>query len=128
MWIATKDACCAEGGEASYPAFREELVCSLVESLLGHPQGVVHGLEEVEVGEEEGLVGTMKAAARAQAAGSLVDWLGTAKIALQVGPIAHNCIPRRSGRGSAIPPQGSTSSLGLFKIAWQSKEIAAVSP
>jgi len=76
----------AEEFGASYPAFREEVVCTLVETLLSHPQGVVHGLEEVEGAEEGGggLVGTMKAGARAQAAGSMVDWLGTAKIALQV--------------------------------------------
>jgi len=78
---------CADESDANYPAFREELVCTLVETLLSHPQGVIHGVEAVGGREEESssLVATMKAGARAQAAGSLVDWLGTAKIALQVG-------------------------------------------
>lgn len=61
-------------------------MCTLVETLLSHPQGVIHGVEAVGGTEEESssLVATMKAGARVQAAGSLVDWLGTAKIALQV--------------------------------------------
>lgn len=56
-----------------------------MESLLGHPQGIIHSLEQLEDGEgSSSLVALTKVAARIQAAGELVDWLGTAKIALQV--------------------------------------------
>ena len=73
-----------------YPAFREELVCALAESLLGHSHGIIHGLEPLEDADRSGsLVATVKIAARIQAAGELVDWLGTAKIALQVSLLVH---------------------------------------
>ena len=74
-----------QGSGREYPAFREELVTALVESLLGHRQGIIHGLEPLEGADGSGsLVGVAKIAARIQAAGELADWLGTARIALQV--------------------------------------------
>lgn len=65
-------------------------MCALVESLLGHRQATIHSLEPLEDADGSGsLVGTTKVAARIQAAGELVDWLGTARIALQVSlPLA----------------------------------------
>lgn len=60
-------------------------MCALVESLLGHRQGIIHSLEPLEEADGSGsLVGVTKVAARIQAAGELIDWLGTARIALQV--------------------------------------------
>ena len=60
-------------------------MCALVESLLGHCQGIIHSLEPLEDADGSGsLVGVTKVAARVQAAGELIDWLGTARIALQV--------------------------------------------
>lgn len=62
-------------------------MCTLVETLLSHPQGVIKSLERQDGGSEQSasLMATIKEAARAQSAGLRVDWLGTAKIALQVG-------------------------------------------
>lgn len=60
-----------------------------METLLGHPYGATQGLDtpEEEASNLGSLVAATKIAARVQAAGDLVDWLGTAKIALQVGLI-----------------------------------------
>ena len=56
--------------------------------MLAHPHGVIHSMESSEDNESNSgsLVATTRIAARVQAAGDLVDWLGTAKIALQVSP------------------------------------------
>ena len=75
----------ADASQGNQAAFREEVVCVLVETLLSHPQGVIRGLEPLEEDREAAsLAHTMKQAARAQSAGAIADWLGTAKIALQV--------------------------------------------
>ena len=82
----SRSGAAADASQGNQAAFREEVVCVLVETLLSHPQGVIRGLEplEQEDGEAASLARTMKQAARAQSAGAIADWLGTAKIALQV--------------------------------------------
>lgn len=70
-------------------ALREEVVCTLVETLMSHPQGAAEDLSPPEAENPASLVTTVKAAARAQRASALVDWLGTAKTALQVGALSY---------------------------------------
>ena len=98
--------------DAHYPAFREELVCTLLETLLQHPRAAqlsnpsaapgratVAGAEEDRAGEGNALEtrpGTPAAGgaweelqaavhdvAAAQRTAELTEWLGCAKIALQ---------------------------------------------
>lgn len=54
--------------------------------ILSHPQSAIQKYAISEEDEsEQSLLATIKAASRVQAAGSLLDWLGAARIALQVG-------------------------------------------
>ena len=103
--------------DAHYPAFREELVCTLLEILLRHPcamrlsqsplapgRATAAGPGEDRVGEGHALEmrpGTPAAGgaweelqaavhdvAAAQRTAELTEWLGCAKIALQVSSVA----------------------------------------
>ncbi|KAK9845774.1 hypothetical protein WJX81_002133 [Elliptochloris bilobata] len=77
---------------ADYPAFREELVATLLETLASHPRAVVTRCAALPVlstvpsdgrGEADELAAAVTGAAGAQAAAELAEWLGCAKIALQ---------------------------------------------
>ncbi len=119
-------SCIAPGGkdavapDAHYPAFREELICALLETLLAHPHGalipesfaaeraaseadaVQQQLEQLALARSgitrqgtppgaaaggsswEELPAAVAAVAAQQRTAELTEWLGCAKIALQV--------------------------------------------
>ena len=75
---------------AKYPAFREELVATLLHSLGRHPAGALQGSHLTPAGGEDGrpgsdIGGVLRAGARLHAQARLCDWLSASKIALQVG-------------------------------------------
>ena len=91
------DVCRADAQETDQPEYREELVCTLIEILLNHPQSIIHRLEAAPEDASHSMLATIQEAARVQHAGSLVDWLGAARIALQVAtnPAPLNALSKK---------------------------------
>ena len=75
---------------AKYPAFREELVSTLLHSLSMHGAGQLHNTKQLSLtAEDEGaalqdIAGILKGAADMHARSRLCDWMSASKIALQV--------------------------------------------
>ncbi|KAK9811481.1 hypothetical protein WJX72_004659 [[Myrmecia] bisecta] len=71
---------------AKYPAFREEMVCTLLETLRAHPRAATPNSQlqaPPPVGPDEDMAVVAEMAALTQRIAELSDWLGAAKIALQ---------------------------------------------
>ncbi len=97
----------SDTGERKNPAFKEELVASLLETVSQHPRAAGPlppppaaapppggpsggaGITPASAGADAGgeLAAITRLAAQAQRVAELADWLGAAKIALQVGPM-----------------------------------------
>lgn len=97
MRSSLTDVCRADAQETDQPEYREELVCTLIEILLNHPQSIIHRLEAAPEDASHSMLATIQEAARVQHAGSLVDWLGAARIALQVAtnPAPLNALSKK---------------------------------
>ena len=74
------------------PAFREELVCTLLATVRAHPRAQPHNFPGASpllqangaVGQSEDLAHMTHLAAHGQRVAELADWHGSVKIALQV--------------------------------------------
>lgn len=87
--------------DADYPAFREELVAALLETLAAHPRAAAARsasslstapLSALDSGAgPDELAVAVAGAASAQATAELAEWLGCTKIALQASPRLLPC-------------------------------------
>lgn len=87
--------------DADYPAFREELVAALLETLAAHPRAAaarcasslsIAPLSTLDNGgPPDELAVAVAGAASAQATAELAEWLGCTKIALQARPCRLPC-------------------------------------
>lgn len=103
---------------ADYPAFREELVATLLETLAAHPRAAaargaaLPASSDGVHGDADELAAAVAAAAGAQAAAELAEWLGCAKIALQArrvpdsGELVCVCMCKEAG---AVHAQAAVS-------------------
>lgn len=102
---------------AKYPAFREELVGTLLSALLAHHAGRLNALQGPGSKAQNGSAGppdvadVLITAADMHARASLCDWTSAAKIALQVGIQGR----RMSAAGPMVPSTANDRTGGTMR-------------